>query len=125
MSDGSPDLGSPISYFVLKQGTAVHAAGGEPIGTVDRVLYVEQEDVFDGIVVHTDRGLRFVDSEQVDRIYERGVVTTLTVDEAAKLPPPQSGAPVYGVDAAEATGRSIGDRLRRLFGKGGWKRRPS
>ena len=125
MSDESPDLGSPISYFVLKQGTAVHAAGREQIGTVERVLYVEQEDVFDGIVIQTDHGLRFVDAEQVDGIYERAVVTTLTVEEAGKLPLPESGTPVYQVDTAEATGKSFGDRLRRLFGKGGgWKRRP-
>jgi hypothetical protein len=125
VTDESVDLGSPISYFVLKQGTAVRATGHEQIGTVEHVLYVEQEDVFDGIVIQTDQGLRFVDSDQVDGIYERCVVTNLTAEQAGELPPPESGPPVYQVDAAEATGRSFGDRLRRLFGKGGWKKRPS
>ena len=125
MADDSPDLGSPISYLALGRGTAVCAAGHEHIGTVERVLYVEQEDVFDGIVVQTDQGLRFLDADQVDRIYERCVVTNLTVEQAGELPPPESGPPVYQVDAAEETGRSFGARFRRLFGKGGWKKRPS
>ena len=124
MAADSSDLGSPISYFVLKQGTAVCAVGREQIGTVAQVLYVEQEDVFDGIVIQTDHGLRFVDADQVDGIYERCVVTNLTVEQTGELPPPESGPPVYQVDTAEATGRSFGDRLRRLFGKGGWKKRP-
>ena len=47
----TPDCGSPVSYLALGQGTAVYAAGWERIGTVERVLYVEAEGVFDGIVV--------------------------------------------------------------------------
>ena len=124
MSDERNDRGSPISYFVLAQGTVVHAAGREQIGTVAKVLYVEQEDVFEGIVIQTDRGLRFVDADLVDRIYERCVITTLTLEQAEELPLPEEGPTVYQVDPAEATGPSLGNRLRRLFGGGGgWKRR--
>ena len=126
MSDDGPDLGSPISYLVLRQGTPVYAAGREQVGSVEKTLYVEQEDVFDGIVIRAGDGLRFVDADQVEGIYERGVVTNLTAEQAGRLPAPEGGAPVYEVDVAEATGKSIGDRLRRLFGKGGgWTKRPS
>lgn len=126
MPDDGPDLGSPISYLVLPQGTPVYAAGHERVGSVEKALYVEQEDVFDGIVIRAGDGLRFVDADQVEGIYERGVVTNLTAEQAAGLPAPEAGTPVYGVDTAEATGKSLRDRLRRLFGRGGgWQRRPS
>jgi hypothetical protein len=121
----TPDCGSPVSYFALDSGTAVYTASRERIGTVEQVLYVEAEDVFDGIVVQTQNGLRFVDADEVDQIYERCVITTLTPEQATSLPEPTSGPPVFKVDPAEATGPSLGDRLRRLFGKGGgWKKRP-
>jgi hypothetical protein len=124
VSEQSTECGAPISVLVLRQGTAVYAAGRERIGVVERVLYVETEDVFDGIVIQSDGVLRFVDADQVDQIYERCVITSLTAEEARQLPPPAGGPPVFQVDPAEATGRSFGDRLRRLFGKGGWKKRP-
>jgi hypothetical protein len=125
MPDETTDCGSPVSYLALGPGTPVYAAGWERIGTVARVLYVEAQDVFDGIVVQTPDGLRFVDADQVDRIYERCVITTLTPEQARHLPLPAGGPPVFQVDPAEATGPSVRDRLRRLFGKGGWKKRPS
>jgi hypothetical protein len=53
MADEHLDCGSPIAYLVLRSGTAVYASGNEQIGTVDRVLFVQEEDVFDGIVIHT------------------------------------------------------------------------
>jgi hypothetical protein len=125
VSDDSSDLGSPISYFVLRQGAPVFAAGREQVGTVEKALYVEQEDVFDGIVIRTDQGLRFLDADQVEGIYEQGVLANLSAEQAGELPEPEGGAPVYRVDPTEATGPSFGARIRRLFGKGGWKKRPS
>jgi hypothetical protein len=122
MPDESPDCGSPIAYLVLERGTAVFADGRERIGTVEHVLYVEQEDVFDGIVIQTGGGLRFVDAEDVDRIYERCVLTTLTAEQAKALPPPEDGPPVYHADAADGVGRSLHDRYRRMFGKGRWSK---
>ncbi len=125
MPDQPSDCGSPVSYLALGAGTPVYATGWEQIGTVESVRYVEAQDVFDGIVVQTQDGLRFVDADQVDRIYERCVITTLTPEQARQLPVPAGGPPVFGVDPAEATGPSLRDRLRRLFGKGGWKKRAS
>ena len=121
MPDEPRDYGSPIAYLVLEQGTAVVASDHSPIGAVEHVLYVEAEDVFDGIVVQTRDGLRFVDRDDVDRIFERCVVTTLSPEQASALPPPDSGAPAYGVDPGDGVGPSLHDHYRRLFGKGRWQ----
>jgi hypothetical protein len=118
-----PDCGSPIAYLVLQPGTAVYASGRERIGTVERVLFVQEEDVFDGIVVQTDGGPRFVDADQVDGIFERCVITTLSVEQARALPPPEQAPAVYGVDPSQGTGTSLRARFGRWFGKARWSRR--
>jgi hypothetical protein len=122
VSDERHDRGSPISYLVLEPGTAVYAAEETEIGTVEHVLFVPEEDIFDGIVVQTPAGLRFVDASAVDRIYERCVITTLTAEQARELPPPKDAPPVFQVDPAEVTGHSLRGRLRRLFRKSGWSK---
>ena len=50
----------PISYLALEAGTPVKSATGTTFGAVEHVLQIPEEDLFDGIVVTTDRGLRFV-----------------------------------------------------------------
>jgi hypothetical protein len=123
MADDTTDCGRPIAYLVLEPGTAVYAAGREQIGTVEHVRFVEEEDVFDGIVIRAAGGLRFVGSDQVERIYERCVLTTLTPEQARSLPAPEAGPPVYAADPADAQGTSLGHRFRRLFGKARWTKR--
>jgi hypothetical protein len=111
----------PIAYGALLPGTPVQARDGVPFGTVESVLVVEEVDVFDGIVVKTEHGVRFVDADQVGQIFTTYVQTTISSDEAAGLPVPDQ-SPVYGVDADNDTGNSIGDRIGRMFGRGKWKR---
>jgi hypothetical protein len=82
------DLGAPLSYKVLDPGTAVYTADGEQIGEVKRVLDVPEKDIFDGIVLKTPAGDRFVDAPEVGSIYERGVVLTLSAHDARALPKP-------------------------------------
>ena len=53
VAEEKPDWGLPIAYLVLERGTAVYATGESEIGTVEHVLYVAEEDIFDGIVVQT------------------------------------------------------------------------
>jgi hypothetical protein len=120
VSAGADDCGSPIAYLVLEVGTAVYTADRSRIGTVDHVLFVPEEDVFEGIVVGTSDGPRFVDRDDVDRIFERCVFTTLTEAEARSLPAPDPGAPAYDVDPAVGAGSSLRDHYLRLFRKGGW-----
>src|SRR3954451_10476249 len=64
------DHGSPISYMALEEGADVMTSDGERIGTVKHVLADEDNDIFDGLVVETDNGNRFVDAPEVEEIYE-------------------------------------------------------
>ena len=123
MADGTQDCGSPIAYLVLQPGTAVYTSGRERIGTVEQVLFVQEEDVFDGIVVQTGDGARFVDASDVDGIFERCVITSLSLEQAKALSPPETAPPVYGVDPAQGTGTSLRARFGRWFGKARWSRR--
>jgi len=89
------DDGHAISYKLLTAGTPVHTSDGAPVGVVLRVLENPREHIFDGIVIRTDAGERFVDAPEVGRIAERRVTLTLDTDGAAQLPEPDPGAPVY------------------------------
>ena len=65
------------------------------LGTVDRVLDNAREQIFDGIVMRTAAGERFVDAPEVARITEQRVTLSIDAAEAAALPEPEPGAPEY------------------------------
>lgn len=113
--------GEPIAFSALQSGTPVQSSDGQQFGTVETVLHVEEVDVFDGIVVKTAEGTRFVDADRVGSIFTSHVLTTLSGDEAANLPLPDQ-SPVYDADANDDTGASVADRFGRMFGRGKWKR---
>ena len=77
-----------ISYLALPRGVPVHASDGTQVGKVHRVLDNKREHIFDGIVVDTDSGRRFVDAPEVARITLRRVTLTIDAAEVAELPPP-------------------------------------
>ena len=85
-----PDDGHAISYKVLRRGTPVYGSDGVQVGTVRRVQDNARENIFDGIVMDTGKGRRFVDAPEVARVAERGVTLTITSVEAADLPEPRS-----------------------------------
>jgi hypothetical protein len=91
------DHGAPIAYAALTQGTPVFTRDGEQIGLAERVLADEGTDIFDGIVVDTPAGDRFVDAPQVAALYERGVVLKLSAEEARSLPEPRPAPAVIDV----------------------------
>lgn len=105
----------PVSYLALQPGTPVESSTGRPFGTVEHVLQVPEEDLFDGVVVATDRGLRFVDRDQILEITNRAVRCSLGDADVANLPEP-GGPPVYHVDALQDVGPSLTARLGRMFG---------
>jgi hypothetical protein len=109
------DDGPAISYKLLERGTPVHASDGTRLGTVDRVLENDREQIFDGIVMRGEAGERFVDAPEVARITERRVTLSIDAAEAAGLPDYEPGAPEYRADPKAG-------RLGRMLG-GGWKRR--
>ena len=109
------DYGHAIGYNVLPRGTPVRSSDGVQVGTVRRVLDNAREHIFDGIVIDTPDGRRFVDAPEVERIFERAVVLAITADEARALPVRGSGAPERIRHAslmrrAKRLGRSMRDR---------------
>ena len=80
------DDGHAIGYKVLKRGTPVRSSDGVEVGTVRRVLDNAREHIFNGIVIDTADGRRFVDAPEVGRIFERAVILTITAEEARELP---------------------------------------
>ena len=68
---------APIAYTALQPGTAVQTSDGHPFATVQAVLVDEKVAVFDGIVVQTADGARFVDADQIGSIFTTHVCTTL------------------------------------------------
>ncbi len=106
------DDGQAIGYLALARGVPVHAADGPQVGTVHRVLDNEREHIFDGIVIDTPDGRRFVDAPEVARIAERRVTLTISAGEAAALPEH------HGVRGAiERGARRTGSRWRRRLGR--------
>jgi hypothetical protein len=80
------DDGHAIGYKVLRRGTPVRTSDGVQIGTVRRVQDNAREHIFDGIVIDTPDGRRFVDAPEVARIFERAVVLSITAEQAKELP---------------------------------------
>ena len=103
----------PIAYTALQPGTPVQTRDGDQFATVRAVLVDEKVSVFDGIVVQTAEGTRFVDADQIGSIYTTYVRTTLSAEQAADLPPPD-GSTVIDIKPP----RSMAHRLGRMFGRG-------
>ena len=110
-----------ISYQAAVRGTPVLSSTGKQIGTLEHVLEVPEVDVFDGIVITTKAGLRFIDADYVQRITPSHIFCSLDDSQARQLPPPD-GTPVYRVDALQDSGHSLHDVLGRLFRRPHWTR---
>jgi uncharacterized protein YrrD len=112
------DLGDPISYLVLEDGTPVISADGQKIGTVEHVLADSGSDVFDGLIVDMRAGPgghRFADASQVDTIHQRGVVLALDQAAAERLPEPSENPAAMGADPDDVTPDGLDDKLRRAW----------
>jgi len=118
---GEMTEGTPISYAAAAKGTPVLSSSGATIGTLEHVLAVSDLDIFEGIVIATHHGIRFVDADHISAITTTQIRSSLSDDEAAKLAPPD-GPPVYRVDALAGSGHDLHDVIRRLFGRTHWKR---
>lgn len=117
------DAGVPISYQVLREGTSVYSSDGVSVGSVVHVLAVEDEDVFDGIVIaalsreHLPGGSehRFVDASIIDSIHEQAVTLTLTAAACRDLPEPSANPAVMRGDPADGGSSDLGSKLRRAW----------
>ena len=112
------DLGDPTSYLALEPGTPVYASDGRELGRVQHVLADTGDDIFEGIVLDTSHlpgGHRFVDEEQVERIHERGVVLTISGEEADALPEPSENPSALAAGPGEQVPDRLADRLKRAW----------
>jgi len=109
------DDGHAVSYKVLARGTPVWTSDGVEVGTVRTVLENEREHLFDGIVLDTPAGRRFVDAPEVARIAERRVTLSIDAAAAAQLPErdPKGGAEFAADPRAGRFRRSLGGRWRK------------
>ncbi len=110
------ESGRPIFYEALAMRTPVFAASGVELGTVAHVLAEEPLDPFDGIVVNTHDGIRFIDRDQIDTIRTAPVTTTLSDEPLAALPKP-AGDQIYEVNALQGIGPTLTAHLGKLFGR--------
>ena len=110
-----------ISYQAATRGTPVLSSAGTQLGTLEHVLEVPEVDVFDGIVIATKDGLRFIDADYVQQITRAHIRCSLDDTQAAQLQPPE-GSPVYRVDALADSGHSLHDIFGRLFRRPHWIR---
>jgi hypothetical protein len=113
------DWGERISYLVLEPGTPCFTSDGEPIGTVKRVLAAPEEDVYDGLILHTADGDRFVDADHAGELYERAVVLSIASEHAHHLPDPTANPAALAVQPDDtvhhSAGQELGDLLRRAW----------
>ncbi len=112
------ELGEPIAYEALAKGTPVYSADGEQIGKVSHVLAAEDEDVFDGVIIGEHafgEEHRFADADEIDRIYEHGVVLKLDRAACEQLPKPSPNPAVMHDDPAAAQSDFRGRKLKRAW----------
>jgi hypothetical protein len=114
------DRGEPIAYMVLVEGTRVVDRDGVEVGTVKRVLADAAADIFDGLILDTPDGDRFVDAPHVGDLYTRLVVLDMTAAEAQTLPEPSPSPAAVDltaddISADESTGDKVRDAARRAW----------
>jgi hypothetical protein len=107
--------GAPISYLTLAEGTPVVTSDGRRIGTVHHVLAVPEDDIFDGLIVDTADGMRFVDAPLVDTIYEREVRLGIDSDAARTLPEPSENPAALEATPDDIPESNLTLKLRRAW----------
>jgi hypothetical protein len=113
---------APIAYEALTKGTPALTATGTEIGVVEHVLADSSLDLFDGIVVKTSEGLRFIAADQVGLITTAAVHTTVTDADVAGLQKPHTGDAVYEADPEQNTGGELNEWFGRHFLREHWTR---
>jgi hypothetical protein len=112
----------PIAYEALTKGTLVITVDGTELGKVEHVLADSSLDLFDGIVIKTNAGLRFVSADQVGLITVGKVNTKITDADAADLPKPQTGDAVFHDDPEEYDGNGLSAWFGKMFLREHWTR---
>jgi hypothetical protein len=106
------DYGQPISYLVLEEGAAVLSSDGREVATVKRVLAVPEDDLFDGLILETGDGDRFVDADNIGQLYERAVFLKLNREQVRHLPEPTPSPAVLEPSPDDVAGDTKGDQIK-------------
>jgi hypothetical protein len=106
-----PDRGDRISYLVLQPGTPCFTSDDEPVGTVKRVLAVPAEDIYDGLILETGEGDRFVDADHACDLYERAVVLDISADQLHHLPAPTPSPAAMETQPDDVVKHGLGEEL--------------
>jgi uncharacterized protein YrrD len=87
------DLGRPVAYTGLEEGTPVYDRDGDRVGVVEHVQAAMDQDIFEGLIIHTTplpgRHV-YADADQIDEMYERGVLLSVDAGELQEPPEPAS-----------------------------------
>jgi hypothetical protein len=113
---------TPIAYEVLAKGTAVLSATGTEIGVVEHVLADSSLDLFDGLVVKTPAGLRFVTADQVGLITTTAVHSKVADADIPNLQLPHTGDAVFTDDPDEYDGNGLSKWFGKMFLREHWTR---
>ncbi|MBB5158664.1 PRC-barrel domain containing protein [Saccharopolyspora phatthalungensis] len=74
------DLGRPIAYLALDEGTPVFDHTGARVGVVERVVADLPMDIFEGLIIQEmplfGRHL-FADADQIAELHERGALLSV------------------------------------------------
>jgi uncharacterized protein YrrD len=112
------DLGQPSSYLVLEPGAPVYSCDGQKLGKVEHVLRDLQADIFDGIVIDTSvlpGGHRFVEAEEVEEIFERGVLLRCDRARAEQLPEPSENPATMDANPGDEPDSELESKLKRAW----------
>jgi hypothetical protein len=112
----------PIAYEALAKGTPVLSSTGAEIGIVEHVLADSSLDLFDGIVVKTREGLRFITADQVGLITTTAVHSKVADADIPNLQKPHMGDAVYEADPEQNTGGELNEWFGRHFLREHWTR---
>jgi uncharacterized protein YrrD len=109
------DLGPPVAYLAVEEGTPVYDRSGERLGVVEHVLADEQLDIFEGIVIHTHPlpgSHVYADVEQIDELHERGILLSVAGSELHEPPDAPAAMETQPDDVVESP---LEARLRRAW----------
>jgi hypothetical protein len=107
------EVGRPASYLTIEKGAEVLSSDGRRVGTMAHVLADEDKDIFEGLVLDTADGHRFVDADHVAALREGTVTLSISAARAAGLPQPSSNPPA--MDAGGDLEGELHSRLRRAW----------
>jgi hypothetical protein len=82
----------PASYLTLERGTPVTDRFGQPVGEIAKVL-IAWSEYFDGVIVATPAGDRFVDAPEIRRITADEVELSVTLSDVVHPGPQGPPAP--------------------------------